>query len=449
PARVPVPALESLGHRRARPGGGARRCAARIRRGAPPHRARGRRPARAYPRRRASRRHRVDAGARADRDAACRRRDPARLDPSAAIRGGQAGSGVARVRDALGRRAASRPGRAHGPGGHPADRRGRAAARGPRGASRARSAWCRGRRAAARLHVGPGLGGLRADPGPRSLPGRRHARAADRAPRARALRRAMAPHAAGPAARRRPRRIPRLEPRAARAARRARLHRRRRDRPRSGALGRALRGGGAREPVARRSVGAEPARPGGRGLRARAGRALAASPWPDRRHRRRDRAHRVRRARRGPASRRGRRAARRRRRLSGAGGRSGGRSRAVARPAHPAVTARSLITAPLITPTIAACLAISGGVHVVIYLLNATLPLHVVALGGSKTQVGLLFATSTTVSMILRPLVGGWVDRFGARRVMLPGVGVLLATLVLLPLAAAPAAYVTLMAGLG
>jgi len=108
------------------------------------------------------------------------------------------------------------------------------------------------------------------------------------------------------------------------------------------------------------------------------------------------------------------------------------------------------VTAPsLITPTIAACLAISGGVHVVIYLLNATLPLHVVGLGGSKTQVGLLFATSTTVSMVLRPLVGGWVDRFGARRVMLPGVVVLLATLLLLPLAAAPAAYVGLMAGLG
>jgi MFS family permease len=103
----------------------------------------------------------------------------------------------------------------------------------------------------------------------------------------------------------------------------------------------------------------------------------------------------------------------------------------------------------LITPTSAACLAISGGVHVVVYLLNATLPLHMVGLGGSKTQVGLLFAVSTTVSMVLRPLVGGWVDRFGARRVMLPGVGVLLATLLLLPLAAAPAAYIALMAGLG
>lgn len=108
-----------------------------------------------------------------------------------------------------------------------------------------------------------------------------------------------------------------------------------------------------------------------------------------------------------------------------------------------------MTVASLITPTIAACLAISGGVHVVVYLLNATLPLHMVALGGSKTQVGLLFAVSTTVSMVLRPLVGAWVDRFGARRVMLPGAMVLIATLLLLPLAAAPAAYVVLIAGLG
>jgi MFS family permease len=108
-----------------------------------------------------------------------------------------------------------------------------------------------------------------------------------------------------------------------------------------------------------------------------------------------------------------------------------------------------MTVAPLLTAPVTACLAVSGGVHVVVYLLNATLPLHLVAIGGSKVQVGLLFATATTVSMVLRPLVGGWVDRFGVRPVMLPGVAVLLATLLLLPLAAAPAAYVALMAGLG
>lgn len=84
-----------------------------------------------------------------------------------------------------------------------------------------------------------------------------------------------------------------------------------------------------------------------------------------------------------------------------------------------------------------------------VYLLNATLPLHLVDIGGSKTEVGLLFAVATTVSMVLRPLVGGWVDRFGGRAVMVPGAAVLLATLLLMPLAAAPAAYVALMVGLG
>ena len=105
--------------------------------------------------------------------------------------------------------------------------------------------------------------------------------------------------------------------------------------------------------------------------------------------------------------------------------------------------------AALVTPVVAACLAVSGGVHVLVYLLNATLPLHLVQIGGSKTQVGLLFATATTVSMVLRPLVGGWVDRFGVRPVMLPGVAVLLATLLLLPSATAPVACIALMAGLG
>ena len=105
--------------------------------------------------------------------------------------------------------------------------------------------------------------------------------------------------------------------------------------------------------------------------------------------------------------------------------------------------------AGLVTPLVAACLAVSGGVHVLVYLLNATLPLHLVQIGGSKAQVGLLFATATTVSMVLRPLVGGWVDRFGVRPVMVPGVAVLLATLLLLPSATAPVTYIALMAGLG
>ena len=105
--------------------------------------------------------------------------------------------------------------------------------------------------------------------------------------------------------------------------------------------------------------------------------------------------------------------------------------------------------ARLVTPTLAACLGITAGVHVAVYLLNATLPLHVVALGGSKTQVGLLFSVSGMVSMVLRPLVGGWIDRHGFRPVMLPGALVLVATLLVLPLAATPVAFIALMGGIG
>ena len=105
--------------------------------------------------------------------------------------------------------------------------------------------------------------------------------------------------------------------------------------------------------------------------------------------------------------------------------------------------------ARLVTRTLAACLAITSCIHVLVYLLSATLPLHMVALGGSKTQVGLLFSVSAGVSMMLRPLVGGWVDRHGFRAVMLPGAIVLLVTLAALPLAPAPALLVALMAGLG
>ena len=103
----------------------------------------------------------------------------------------------------------------------------------------------------------------------------------------------------------------------------------------------------------------------------------------------------------------------------------------------------------LLTRTLAACLAITSLVHVLVYLLSATLPLYMVAQGGSNTQVGLLFAVSAGVSMVLRPLVGGWVDRYGFRPVMLPGAVVLVATLLVLPWAKAPATLVALMAGIG
>src|SRR5919197_2586883 len=101
------------------------------------------------------------------------------------------------------------------------------------------------------------------------------------------------------------------------------------------------------------------------------------------------------------------------------------------------------------TPTLVACYAITATVHVASIVLNTLLPFHVVDLGGTRTQVGLLFSVMTIVSMFLRPTVGGWVDRFGARPVFAPGVAALAATALALQLATTPVTIIVLMVGLG
>jgi MFS family permease len=101
------------------------------------------------------------------------------------------------------------------------------------------------------------------------------------------------------------------------------------------------------------------------------------------------------------------------------------------------------------TRTLLVCVGLTFLLHVVTSLLNTQLPLHVVGLGGSHAQIGWLFAMSTGVAMLLRPQVGGWVDRHGSRAVMLPGAGVLLVTMLALGAATSPLALIAAMAGLG
>src|SRR6267142_2766 len=101
------------------------------------------------------------------------------------------------------------------------------------------------------------------------------------------------------------------------------------------------------------------------------------------------------------------------------------------------------------TPVLLACYATTAAVHVASIVLNTLLPFHVVDLGGTKTQVGLLFSVMTIVSMFLRPTVGGWVDRFGARPVIAPGIAALALTSLALQLATTPVAIIVLMTGLG
>ena len=53
------------------------------------------------------------------------------------------------------------------------------------------------------------------------------------------------------------------------------------------------------------------------------------------------------------------------------------------------------------------------------------------------------------VSMVLRPAVGGWVDRFGSRPIIVPGVTILAMTIVALQLTATPPAVIAAMVGGG
>lgn len=82
----------------------------------------------------------------------------------------------------------------------------------------------------------------------------------------------------------------------------------------------------------------------------------------------------------------------------------------------------------MFTPVLVACYAITVAVHAASIGLSTLLPFQMVALGGTGTQVGLLFSVMTMVSMVLRPIIGSWVDQFGARRVIAPGIAALTLT---------------------
>src|SRR5687768_8037596 len=105
---------------------------------------------------------------------------------------------------------------------------------------------------------------------------------------------------------------------------------------------------------------------------------------------------------------------------------------------------RSALTRPLLL-----CYTICAVVHLASVGLSTLLPFHVVDLGGSRTQVGLLFSVMTIVSMVLRPAVGGFIDRVGARPVILPGIAITAAVSVALQFPRRPEAVIAVMAFAG
>jgi MFS family permease len=99
--------------------------------------------------------------------------------------------------------------------------------------------------------------------------------------------------------------------------------------------------------------------------------------------------------------------------------------------------------------SLATAVGISVAAHMAVYGLTPVLSLHVVALGGSSTQVGLLFAVFSLVAVALRPVAGAWIDRHGVRRALLPGAALLVLASLGFQAATGPGALTVLMACFG
>lgn len=113
------------------------------------------------------------------------------------------------------------------------------------------------------------------------------------------------------------------------------------------------------------------------------------------------------------------------------------------------MTAARLVSPAVVTRPLILCYAITTAIHVATAILSTLLPFHLVDLGGSRTQIGLLFSVMTIVSMVLRPAVGGWVDRAGTRPVIIPGITVLTAMTLALQFTTTPHAVIAVMVGGG
>lgn len=104
---------------------------------------------------------------------------------------------------------------------------------------------------------------------------------------------------------------------------------------------------------------------------------------------------------------------------------------------------------PRVGKTLRVCVGLTFVLHLSTYLLNTQLPIHLLTLGGSHAHVGWLFGVTTAVGLVLRPQVGGWTDRYGARAVMVPGAVALVITMLALTRADTPFSVIALMVGLG
>lgn len=102
-----------------------------------------------------------------------------------------------------------------------------------------------------------------------------------------------------------------------------------------------------------------------------------------------------------------------------------------------------------VPPSLAIAVGISVASHLAVYSLTPILSLHLVALGGTSAEVGVLFSVFSLVAVVLRPMAGAWIDRQGIRGALLPGAALVVATSLSLQAAGRPSMLIALMAGFG
>jgi len=100
-------------------------------------------------------------------------------------------------------------------------------------------------------------------------------------------------------------------------------------------------------------------------------------------------------------------------------------------------------------PALATAVGISVASHLAVYALTPILSLHMIGIGGSPAQVGLLFSVFSLVAVVLRPLAGAWIDRQGIRQALMPGAALIVLSALGFQAAGQPGAFIALTAGFG
>jgi MFS family permease len=114
-----------------------------------------------------------------------------------------------------------------------------------------------------------------------------------------------------------------------------------------------------------------------------------------------------------------------------------------------AVARAALRVLDAVPPPLATAVSISIPAHGAVYGLSPVLSLHLVALGGSPAQVGVLFSVFALVAVVLRPLAGVWIDRHGLRPALLTGAALVVLTSLALQATGTPGSLIALMAVFG